>query len=107
MHGDGDGRSGLCDEFEAVRERRQVADEVGDDVAVHQAWSCGIGAGNIGAGKGGVGGYQSSQAGRRVKFGREVGRVGKRGESGVTGRNRGGGEGLGEGKVTVARESSH
>lgn len=58
FNGHSDSGASLCSELEAVRERRQVADKVRDNVAVHEAWSCGVGAGNVGASEGGVGGYQ-------------------------------------------------
>ena len=52
-----DDSSRLRKELQAVCKRRQVTDEVGDDVSVHETWSCGVGTGNIGAGEGGVGRY--------------------------------------------------
>ena len=44
LHGYRHSRTSLCNKFEAVCERRQVADKVWDDVAVHQAGSSWVGA---------------------------------------------------------------
>lgn len=52
-----DDSSCLRKELQAVCERRQVTDEVGDDVSVHETWSCGVCTRNIGASEGGVGRY--------------------------------------------------
>lgn len=64
-----DGRASLRYKLGAVCKCGHVADEIGYHVAIHERGGCGIGAGDIFAGEGGIGGDECGKTGSGVEFG--------------------------------------
>ena len=62
----------LRQQLGAIRKRRDVADEIGHHVAVHQGGRGGIGARDVCAGEGAIGGDEDGDTSCGVEFGGEI-----------------------------------